>query len=130
MIDFSGLSSADFLAALRRGTDCLWPLEAAVWLLERTGVWLEDPRLRQYVVGGADHEGERWAGFEVSRLRAAVEAGELGEHGEELAVLCFALSLYGDFPISLRYDCDGLSEEVVQLMGKALLIANGHAERD
>lgn len=105
-------------------------MEAAVWLLERTGGWLEDPRLRQYVVGGTDHEDERWAGFEVSKLRAAVEAGDLGEHGEELTVLCFALSLYGDFPISLRYDCDGLSEEVVQLMGKALLIANGYAERD
>lgn len=124
------MSSADFLEALKRGTDCMWPLEAAVWLLERTGVWLEDPRLRQYVVGGIRHEDEVWAGFEVPRLRAAIEARELGDHGEELIVLCFVLSLYGNFPISLRYDCWGLSEDVVQLMGKALLIANGYAERD
>ncbi|MFE1416914.1 hypothetical protein ACFW6F_39885 [Streptomyces sp. NPDC058746] len=130
MIDFSGMSSVGFLEALKRGTDCVWPLEAAVWLLEGTGVWLEDLRLRQYVVGGIDGEGEVWAGFEVPRLRAAIEAGELGEHGEELIVLCFALSLYGYSPISLRYDCWGLSEDVVQLMGKALLIANGYAERD
>ncbi|MFJ8215058.1 hypothetical protein [Streptomyces sp. NPDC096033] len=130
MIDFAGMSSADFLMALRRGTACMWSLEAAVWLLERTGVWLEDARLRQYVVGGIGDEDEVWAGFEVPGLQAGIEAGELGEHGEELVVLCFALSLYGNFPISLRYDCWGLSEEVVQLMGKALLIANGYAERD
>ncbi|MFH7599285.1 hypothetical protein WDV06_29930 [Streptomyces racemochromogenes] len=130
MIDFAGMPSADFLKALKRGTDCMWPLEAAVWLLERTGVWLEDPRLRRYVAGGVRDEDEVWAGFDVPRLHAAIEAAELGEHGEELIVLCFALSLYGDFPISLRYDCWGLPKEVVQLMGKALLIANGYAERD
>ncbi|MEV7545690.1 hypothetical protein [Streptomyces sp. NPDC089915] len=129
MIDFSEMPSADFLQALKRGTDFLWPLDAAVWLLERTGVWLEDPRLLQYVEGGS-REGEVWAGFEVPRLRAAIEAGELGDHSEELTVLYFALSLYGDFPVSLRYDCWGLSEEVVRLMGKAMLIANGYAECD
>ncbi|MFF3624470.1 hypothetical protein [Streptomyces sp. NPDC002467] len=130
MIDFSAMSSTDFLAALKRGTDCVWPLEAAVWLLEATGFWLEDPQLRQYVAGGIDGEGKVWAGFEVPRLRAAIEASELGEHREELVVLCFGLSLYGSFPISLRYDCSVLSEEVVQLLGKALLIANGYAECD
>lgn len=129
VIDFSELSSADFLQALKRGTDFLWPLDAAVWLLEGTGVWLEDPRLRRYVAGGV-REGEVWAGFEVPRLRAAIEAGALGDRSEELTVLCFALSLYGDFPISLRYDCWGLSGEVVQLMGKAMLIANGYGECD
>ncbi|OKK11341.1 hypothetical protein AMK16_32735 [Streptomyces sp. CB00455] len=128
MIDFSQSSSAEFLQALQAGTSGLWALEAGVWLLEHHGVWLQDPRLRPYVDGGVQEDGTVWAGFDVKRVDAAIDAGALGEWGEDIAVLCFILSLCGDYPISLRYNCENLSKETLGLMSKALFLANGYEE--
>ncbi|MFE1561157.1 hypothetical protein ACFW6V_40010 [Streptomyces sp. NPDC058734] len=130
MIDFSQTSPDDFLKALQRGTSGLWSLEAAVWLLERHGHWLHESRLRPFVDGGTDENGVVWAGFDVKRVDAAIDAGALGEWGEDVAVLCFALSLYGNYPIALRYTCENLSEETLALMSKALFLANGYDEPD
>ncbi len=127
-VDVTGWSTADYLRALQRGTSCVWPLEAAVWLLDRHGVWLDDPRFRAYVEVTLDHEDEPWAGIDVEGVNAAVDAGEFGEWREEIAVLCIVLSLYGNYPIPLRYTCENLSKEAVALIGKALYLASGYDE--
>ncbi|MEU9207569.1 hypothetical protein AB0D27_06320 [Streptomyces sp. NPDC048415] len=127
-VDITGLSSADFLKALQRGTSGMWSVEAAVWLLERHGVWLDDQRFRACVDGGLDGSGQVWAGIDVQRAAAAIDAGVFGEWGEDIALLRFVLSLYGDHPISLRYTCENISEENLALIGKALYLACGYDE--
>ncbi|MFF3286333.1 hypothetical protein [Streptomyces sp. NPDC003023] len=126
MTDFTELSPAEFLETLRRGTDGLWPLEAAVWLLEQHGTWLEDPRLRKYVTGGPDENEELWTGLEIQRLNEALDADELGD-GEDIAVLRFAMSLYGNSPVSLRHTCDQISEPNLVLIGRAMRKAAGYS---
>ncbi|MFE2554361.1 hypothetical protein ACFXGI_38520 [Streptomyces sp. NPDC059355] len=127
MFDFSQSSPADLLQAMQHGAGGLWEVEAAVWLLERHGVWLHDLQLRPYIDGGVGDDGVVWAGLDPKRVGAAIESGELGEWGgEDLTVLRFILSLWGDYPIGLRFLCVNLSEEAVELMGKALLLANGY----
>ncbi|MER6257325.1 hypothetical protein ABT224_38995 [Streptomyces sp. NPDC001584] len=129
MIDFSQTSSADFLKALKQGTDGVWSVEAAVWLLERHGVWLQDPRLRPYVDGGVEDDGTVWAGLPFRRVGDAIEAGAFGEEwDEDIAVLRIILSLWGDYPISLRYTCEYLSQGSLGLVAKALFLANGYDE--
>ncbi|MDX3076905.1 hypothetical protein [Streptomyces sp. MI02-7b] len=126
---FSSLSSDRFVDALRRGTDAMWSLDAAVWLLERHGVWLESPELRNFVQGGVDEDGEMWAGFDVRPIREAIDSGGFGEWREDLAVLMVAMSLYGDFPIALRYTCENLSLENLALISEALFKACGYKVR-
>ncbi|MFG2357561.1 hypothetical protein [Streptomyces sp. NPDC048521] len=126
MPDFSSFSADQFAAALRRGTDGLWSLDAAVWLLTRHSVWLDSPELRNLAQGGVDENDEVWAGFDVRRIKEAIDSGELGEWREDLAILLMAMSLYGDFPISLRYTCENLSEENLALIGEALFKACGY----
>lgn len=127
-IDPLSLPTADFVAALRRGTSHVWSVQAAVWLLEQHGLWLDDPRFRACVEVGDDGSGELWAGIDVQRVDAAIDARELGPWGEDLAVLQFVLSLQGNYPIPLRYTCENLSEENLALIGKALSLACGHGE--
>ncbi|MFJ9866302.1 hypothetical protein [Streptomyces sp. NPDC101165] len=126
MPDFSSFSSDQFADALRRGTDGLWSLDAAVWLLERHGSWLGSPELRNLTQGGVDENDEVWAGFDVRRIKEAIDSGELGEWREDLAILLVAMSLYGDFPIALRYTCENLSKENLALIGEALFKACGY----
>lgn len=59
---------------------------------------------------------------------SAIDAGEFGEWNEDVAVLCFVLSLYGTYPIPLRYTCENISEENLALIGKALYLACGYDE--
>ncbi|MFI7345396.1 hypothetical protein ACIBSR_03925 [Streptomyces sp. NPDC049936] len=127
MTDFTGLSPKEFLESLWRGTDGLWPLEAAVRLLEQHGTWLADPRLRTFVTGGRDEDGELWSGLDIQRMGDAMEAGELGD-GEDSAVLRFTMSLYGNYTISLRYICDQVSEPNLILVGKAMRQAAGYSD--
>lgn len=122
------MSPDDFLEALRRGTDGLWSVEAAVWLMERHGVWLHDPRLRPYVEGGVQEDGTVWAGLPFRSVGDAIEAGVFGERDEDVSVLCVILSLWGNYPVSLRYTVESFSEENLGLMSKALFPANGHDE--
>ncbi len=129
-VDVNSLSTADFVSALHRGTDGMWAVEAAVWLLEQHGVWLDDPRFRACVQLGYEESGELWAGVEVPRTGAAVDAGEFGEWNQDIAVLCFVLSLYGTYPIPLRYTCENISKENLALIGKALYLACGYNELD
>lgn len=128
MIDFTQASPAEFLKALQRGTNGMWSVEAAVWLLEQHAVWIQDPRLRKYIESGVEADGETWAGLNIQKIDTAIDAGDFGEWGEDIAVLCFALSLYGDYPISLRYTCENLAEETLALMGKSLFLASGYSE--
>ncbi|WP_329380124.1 hypothetical protein OG625_14290 [Streptomyces sp. NBC_01351] len=128
MIDFSETSPDDFLAALRRGASHVWSVEAAVWLLEHHGVWLHDPRLRPYVDGGVEEDGTVWAGLPFRRVGDALEAGAFGEWNEDIAVLRIILSLWGHYPISLRYTGEYLTEANLTLVAKALFLANGYAE--
>ncbi|MFF2790115.1 hypothetical protein ACFVT6_25735 [Streptomyces sp. NPDC058049] len=95
-------------------------MEAAVWLLERHGGWLQDPRLRPYVDGGVEDDGTVWAGLPFRRVGDAIEAGAFGEEwDEDIAVLRIILSLWGSYPISLRYTCEYLSEGSLSLVAKA-----------
>ncbi|MFE1909372.1 hypothetical protein ACFU5Y_36600 [Streptomyces gardneri] len=126
MIDFASYSTDDFLEALRNGTDEIWAPTAAVWLLEQHGHWITDPTFRRYTIGDTHPGGDIWAGPDIPRIHAAIDAGEFGEWREDLAVLRFALSLYADYPISLRYVCENLSEETIALMGTSLSRANGY----
>lgn len=96
--------------------------------MEQHGTWLNDPRLRKYVDGGLDENGELWAGLEIQRINEAIDADEFGERGEDIAVLCFVMSLYGNFPISLRYTCENLSKENLARILKALYLAYGYPE--
>jgi hypothetical protein len=64
----------------------------------------------------------------VQRINEAIDADEFGEWVEDIAVLCFVMSLYGNFPISLRYTCENLSKENLALIGKALFLACGYSE--
>jgi hypothetical protein len=64
----------------------------------------------------------------VQRINEAIDADEFGEWVEDIAVLCFVLSLSGNFPISLRYTCENLSKENLALIGKALCLACGYSE--
>ncbi|MGW0731168.1 hypothetical protein [Streptomyces sp. NPDC002851] len=126
MPDISSFTQEQFLDALRRGTDSLWSLDAAVWLLECHEAWLGSPELRGLTQGGFDENGEVWAGFDVRQVGEAIHSGHLGEWREDLAVLLVAMSLYGDFPISLRYACENLSQENLTLISNALLKACGY----
>ncbi|MFF6978308.1 hypothetical protein ACFZAV_11300 [Streptomyces sp. NPDC008343] len=124
-MDISSLTRDEFLELLQRGTDGLWQLEAAVWLLDHRGEWLTDARLRRYTLGGIDEEGNRWAGFEVQRIHAAIDAGEFGDEGADRNILRIAMSLYGDYRISLRYAMDDLSEEDLAAVCESLHRACG-----
>ncbi|MET7382959.1 hypothetical protein ABZT08_29870 [Streptomyces sp. NPDC005526] len=126
MPDFSSFSSDQFMDALRRGTDGLWPLEAAIWLLARHGAWLNSPELRNLAHGGFDENDEVWAGFDARSTKEAIHSGEFGEWREDLAILLVAMSLYGDFPITLRYTCENLSMENLTLISEALFKACGY----
>ncbi|MFD1659459.1 hypothetical protein ACFSL4_14920 [Streptomyces caeni] len=126
MSDFSSFSANQFADALRRGTDGLWSLDAAVRLLAHHGIWMKSPELRSLVQGGIDENGEVWAGFDVRRMKEAIDSGELGEWREDLAILLIAMSLYADFPISLRYTCENLSKQNLTLVGEALFKACGY----
>ncbi|MCX5368417.1 hypothetical protein OHU34_16325 [Streptomyces sp. NBC_00080] len=127
-VDVTGWSAADYLKALDRGTSGMWSVEAAVWLLDRHGVWLDDPRFRAYVDVTLNERAEPWAGIDVPGAGSAIDAGEFGEWNEDVAVLCFVLSLYGTYPIPLRYTCENISEENLALIGKALYLACGYDE--
>ncbi|MFE2481531.1 hypothetical protein [Streptomyces sp. NPDC059389] len=127
MTDYSLLSQGDFLNALKQGTDGLWPVDAAVWLLERHGKWLADERLRRYVIGGVDESGELWVGLKIQSLGEAIVSGEFGEVDEDLAVLQIAMSWYGVWPISLRYACDMLSDVNIDLVRGAFRLACGYS---
>ncbi|MGW4759643.1 hypothetical protein [Streptomyces chartreusis] len=124
-MDISTLTREEFLELLQRGADGLWQLEAAVWLLDHRGEWLSDMRLRKYVLSGIDEEGNGWAGFEVKRISAAIDAGEFGDEGADRDILRIAMSLYGDHRISLRYAMDDLSEEDLAAVCESLYRACG-----
>lgn len=66
------------------------------------------------------------AGFDVRQMKEEINAGGFGEWREDLAILMVAMSLYGDFPIALRYVCENLSVKNVALISEALFKACGH----
>ncbi|MET7714289.1 hypothetical protein [Streptomyces sp. NPDC005407] len=71
----------------------------------------ERPAAAEDVDGGLDEHGELWVGLDIQRVNEAIDADEFGERGEDIAVLCFVMSLCGNFPISLCYACENLSKE-------------------
>jgi hypothetical protein len=56
---------------------------------------------------------------------SAIDSGELGEWGEEIAILMIAMSLLGDYPISLRYTIDCISAKNIALVAAAVIRADG-----
>lgn len=78
---------------------------------------------------GYDEKGELWAGFDVRLVKEAVVSGELGEWREDLAILLMAISLYGDYPVSLRYTCENISEDNLTLISESLFRACGYSVR-
>ncbi|MFG3043280.1 hypothetical protein ACGFYZ_40920 [Streptomyces sp. NPDC048330] len=135
MKELSSLTPDEFGEALECGTGFLYSVEAAVWLLRQHAKWLSDPKIRSYVTGGIDEQGNLWAGLDVPKLGAAIDDGEFVGPGsvvsaEDIAVLRFALSFYGNSPVSLRYEGDNLSKQSIDLIGKALLMANGYSVED
>ncbi|MFC9627203.1 hypothetical protein ACFTXM_47145 [Streptomyces sp. NPDC056930] len=126
MDGIESLTYDEFLGALHRGTDGLWSLESAIWLLDQHGVWLNYPNIRNYVSSGYDEAGKIWAGLNIPEIDVAIERGEFVRRDGDISVLRVAMSLYGDYRISLRYNVENVTPEDLALIGESLKRACGY----
>lgn len=117
----------DFLERLMRGGGGLFLVEAAIRLLIRHGVWLEDPNFSKFLVYD---DAYNWIGVDLAAAAAALEAGELPGDEEDQKILKIAASLGSNkaYRISLRDVMEGIDQENIKHVAEAMMYADGFLE--